>query len=342
VLGRPAVGGPGLRVVSVEALDGERPMVDITTGTGDFVAAGVVSHNCFARGTHQWLDLGDGGAFDDQIVVKTNLAEVLRRELGRASWKREHVALGTNTDPYQRAEGRYRLMPGVIGALASSGTPFSVLTKGTVARRDVPLLARVSRDVPVGFGVSVAIWDDELHAALEPGVPTARARLDLVRAVTDAGLPCGVFLAPVLPGLTDDLDHLDRALGEVAAAGATGVTVLPLHLRPGAREWFSAWLEREHPRLVPRYRALYGRGAYVPAEYRAWLHRRTAPLLARHGLDGRSRGRARATEWVERTGVPGDVEAAFPAGSLPGVRAATATAGDPGGTDDGAEQLTLL
>ncbi|WP_369256716.1 Rv2578c family radical SAM protein [Geodermatophilus amargosae] len=278
---------------------------------------------CFARSTHEWLDLDAGRDFDTQIVVKTNLVEVLRRELAKPSWKRQHVALGTNTDPYQRAEGRYRLMPGVIRALADSGTPFSVLTKGTLARRDLPLLADAARDVPVGFGVSLAVWDDDLHASLEPGVPSPRARLDLVRAVTDAGLPCGVFLAPVLPGLTDTQSDLDAALGAIAAAGATGVTVVPLHLRPGAREWFSAWLAREHPSLVGRYRQLYRGGAYVPAEYRAWLSERVTPLLRRHGLDGRSGGAARGARTPSGgapSGVPGDDEAAFPAGSLPPAR----------------------
>jgi DNA repair photolyase len=269
---------------------------------------------CFARGSHQWLELDSGRDFDTQIVVKTNLVEVLRRELGRRSWRREHVALGTNTDPYQRAEGRYRLMPGVIGALAGSGTPFSILTKGTLLRRDVPQLVAAARDVPVGLGVSMAIWDEDLHAALEPGVPSPRARLDLVRALADAGLPCGVFLAPVLPGLTDRLADLDAAIGAIAAAGATGVTVVPLHLRPGAREWFTAWLAREHPQLVPRYRQLYGRGAYLPAEYRRWLAARVAPLLAARGLDRQAGGEARGT------GVPGDDEASFPAGSLPEAR----------------------
>jgi len=268
---------------------------------------------CFARKTHEWLELDAGSDFDTQIVVKTNIADVLRREVGRASWKREHVALGTNTDPYQRAEGRYRLMPGVIDALARSGTPFSVLTKGTLLSRDLPLLAAASRDVPIGLGVSLAIWDDDLHHSLEPGVPTPRARLELVRRIADAGLPCGVFLAPVLPGLTDQRDHLERAIAAVAEAGATGVTVLPLHLRPGAREWFTTWLAREHPRLVGRYRSLYGRGAYVPAEYRDWLSARVAPMLAAHGLDRHTGGAARGIDG----GLPGDESASFPHGSLP-------------------------
>src|SRR5215208_682759 len=204
-------------------------------------------------------------------------------------------------------------MPGVIRALTESSTPFSILTKGTLLRRDIPLLAESAQRVPVGLGVSMAIWDDELHHALEPGVPTPRARLDLVRAATDAGLPCGVFLAPVLPGLTDGVDQLDEAIGAVAAAGATGVTVIPLHLRPGAREWFMAWLRREHPELVGRYEPLYARRAYVPAEYRSWLSQRVAPLLTKHGLDRQKGGAARQIA----TGVPGDEEVGFPDGSLP-------------------------
>lgn len=272
---------------------------------------------CFARKTHEWLEFDSGRDFDTQVVVKTNLAEVLRRELARPSWTREHVALGTNTDPYQRAEGRYKLMPGVIRALAESGTPFSILTKGTLLRRDVPLLAEAATQVPLGLGVSMAIWDDDLHEALEPGVPTPRARLDLVRALKDAGLPCGVFLAPVLPGLTDDEASLDAALAAIAAAGATGVTVIPLHLRPGAREWFMAWLRAAHPELVPRYERMYARRAYVSAEYRTWLAERVAPLLARHGLDRQSGGTARGADGSLVTGVPGDEEVGFPAGSLP-------------------------
>jgi DNA repair photolyase len=306
-----------LGVADIRPLGLEMPMFDITTGTGDFVANGVISHNCFARRTHEWLEMDTGRDFDTQVVVKTNLVDVLRRELARPSWKREHVALGTNTDPYQRAEGRYRLMPGVIRALADSGTPFSILTKGTLLRRDIPLLAAAAEDVPLGLGVSMAIWDDALHAGLEPGVPTPRARLDLVKALADAGLPCGVFLAPVLPGLTDGTVELDMALGAIAAAGASGVTVIPLHLRPGAREWFMAWLSREHPELIPRYEQLYARRAYVPAEYRTWLAQRVAPLLAKHGLDRQSGGTARKADPAIATGMPGDPEAGFPEGSLP-------------------------
>lgn len=281
--------GVDLTVVSVEALGVTRALYDITTGTGDFVANGLVSHNCFARNSHTYLDLDAGRDFDTQVVVKVNAAEVLTKQLRSPRWRREHVAMGTNTDPYQRAEGRYALMPGIIRALADSGTPFSVLTKGTVLARDLPLLRGAARSVEVGVAVSLALLDRELQARLEPGTPSPRARLELVRRVREAGLPCGVFVAPVLPGLTDSVEQLDALLAELAEAGATGVTVLPLHLRPGAREWFGRWLVRERPDLVGEYRRLYARGSTVDARYRRLLAGRVEPLLARYGLVGRER-----------------------------------------------------
>ncbi|GEL24008.1 hypothetical protein PSU4_29620 [Pseudonocardia sulfidoxydans NBRC 16205] len=295
------VAAAGAQVVGVRALGRRQPMFDITTGTGDFVAEGVISHNCFARNTHTYLDLDAGADFDSQIVVKVNAARVLDRELRRPRWRREPVAMGTNTDPYQRAEGRYRLMPPILRSLADTGTPFSVLTKGTVLTRDLPDIAAAADDVPVGLGVSIALLDEELHSRLEPGAPSPRARLDLVRRITDAGLPCGVMVAPVLPLLTDSAEALDAVLERIAAAGATGATVLALHLRPGTREWFLQWLAREHPGLVERYARLYRRGAYVDADYRRALGERVTPLLRRHGLDRpvttmRLRGRAGAPD----------------------------------------------
>ncbi|GLZ52236.1 Rv2578c family radical SAM protein [Actinomycetospora sp. NBRC 106378] len=265
---------------------GEDTVYDVTTTTGDYVAVGLVHHNCFARNTHTYLDLDAGDDFDRQVVVKLNAPEVLAREVRSPRWSREHVAMGTNTDPYQRAEGRYRLMPGIIRALGSSGTPLSILTKGTLLARDLPEIVAAGRDVPVGVGVSLALLDPELHRSVEPGTPTPRARLDLVRRIADAGLPVGVFVAPVLPGLTDSDEALDALLGEIAAAGASGASVLALHLRPGTREWFHGWLAREHPHLLERYAQLYRRGAYVQQAYRDDLRRRVGALLRRHGLDG--------------------------------------------------------
>jgi DNA repair photolyase len=234
---------------------------------------------CFARNTHTYLDLDPGRDFDTQIVVKINIAEVLRRELARPRWSREHVAMGTNTDPYQRAEGRYRLMPEVIAALAQSGTPFSILTKGTLLSRDLPLLDEAGQQVKVGVSISLALLDPELHATLEPGTPPPQARLNLIRRIRAAGLSCGVLVAPILPYLTDSDGHLERLATEISTAGATSISGIALHLRPGAREWFFTWLRREHPDLVPAYERLYSRGAYVPKAYSEELQRRLRMIM---------------------------------------------------------------
>jgi DNA repair photolyase len=244
---------------------------------------------CFARPTHEYLDLDCGNDFDTQIVVKTNVVDVLRREVGRRSWRRETVALGTNTDPYQRAEGRYALMPGIIGALAASGTPLSILTKGTLLRRDLPLIVEASGQVPVSLAVSLAVGDPELHRQVEPGTPTPQSRLGLISAIRDTGLDCHVMVAPVLPHLTDSVEHLDGLLRQIALAGASGVTVFGLHLRGSTRGWFMAWLARTHPQLVGRYRELYRRGAYLPPSYREELRARAAPLVAKYRLGGDQR-----------------------------------------------------
>lgn len=276
-----------LHIVSIEDLGVDIEMVDITTGTGDFVAGGVISHNCFARNTHTYLDLDAGADFDRQIVVKTNVGDVLRRELAKPSWLREPVALGTNTDPYQRAEGRYALMPGIIGALAESGTPFSILTKGTLLRRDLPLLTDAAASVPVSIAMSIAVFDDALQQSLEPGTPTAAARLATVRAAADAGFRVTVFLMPILPHLTDSTPLLDDALARIRAAGGARVVFGALHLRPGAKEWFWEWLSQTRPELVPAYRGLYpGASAYAPDGYRKQLAARVRPLLRRHRLAG--------------------------------------------------------
>jgi DNA repair photolyase len=270
---------------------------------------------CFARNSHTYLDLDAGHDFDTQVVVKINAAEVLAAALRSPRWRREHVAMGTNTDPYQRAEGRYRLMPGIIEALAGSGTPFSILTKGTMLGRDLSLLAEAATRVPVGIGVSLALLDRDLQHRLEPGTPSPEARLDLVRRVRAAGLPCGVFVAPVLPWLTDSVEQLDELLAAIASAGATGVTVIPLHLRPGAREWFTSWLQQEHPNLVAGYQRVYRRGSYADPRYRRWLAARVGALLRRHGLEPKA-GRDTAVGEAD-AGLVTDEDARWPDGSLP-------------------------
>ncbi|WP_417562997.1 Rv2578c family radical SAM protein [Microbacterium sp.] len=242
---------------------------------------------CFARGTHEYLDLDAGHDFDSQIVVKVNVADVLRRELARPTWQHEPVMLGTNTDPYQRAEGRYRLMPGIIDALADSGTPFSILTKGTLLRRDLPQLVDAATRVRVSLAMSIAMYDEALQQSVEPGTPTTAARLATVRAATDAGFRVTVFLMPILPHLTDSAPALHDALDRIRAAGAARVVFGALHLRPGVKPWFLQWLEREHPELVPAYRGLYpGASVYAPKAYRSWLTARMRPLLRAHRLNG--------------------------------------------------------
>ncbi|TLP71905.1 Rv2578c family radical SAM protein [Nesterenkonia sphaerica] len=260
---------------------------------------------CYSRKTHEYLDFNSGRDFDTQIVVKTNVAEVLRAEVAKPGWRREHVALGTNTDPYQRAEGRYRLMPGIITALAESGTPFSILTKGPLLKRDLPLLQEAAKSVPVSVAVSLAIMDTGLQQKVEPGTPDPRARLNLIKAITEAGLKCNVLAMPILPWLTDSAEHLDELHRELAQAGAGWVTTGALHLRPGAREWFMQWLKQEHPALVPRYRELY-RGArggfttYACSEYKKWLGQQAASARRRHGFLDRAettwRGRSSPDE----------------------------------------------
>ncbi len=240
---------------------------------------------CFARPTHSYLELDAGKDFDQEIIVKVNVAEVLQKELHRPSWARHPVALGTNTDPYQRAEGRYALMPGIIDALAGSGTPFSILTKGSLLRRDLDRLADAAMRVPVDIAMSIAVYDDELQQSVEPGTPTTKARLATVTAVREHGLSCGVFLMPILPYLTDSRAHLDEALRQAREAGATSVLYTALHLKPGVKEWYYLWLEREHPDLLPVYRRMYGGGAHAPKEYRRWLAAKIKPLIRAHGLE---------------------------------------------------------
>ncbi|MFG2079045.1 intein-containing Rv2578c family radical SAM protein [Micromonospora tulbaghiae] len=273
-----------LQVTAVEDLGLELPLWDITTGTGDFIANGVVSHNCFARNTHTYLDLDAGADFDRKVIVKVNAGELVRRELAAPRWRGAHVAMGTNVDCYQRAEGRYRLMPPIIEALRDFANPFSILTKGTLLLRDLPLLRQAAEVTRVGLSYSVGFVDEVLWRAAEPGTPSPRRRLDAVRRLTDAGFSVGVLMAPILPGLSDDEESIDATVAAVAASGAASVTPLPLHLRPGAREWYARWLAREFPHLVPRYRQLYQAGSYAPQAYQREVTARVRMAARRHGL----------------------------------------------------------
>lgn len=248
---------------------------------------------CFARKTHSYLDLDTGIGFDTQIVVKVNAPEVLRRQLASRRWQGDHVAMGTNVDCYQRAEGRYRLMPGIISALTEHANPFSILTKGTLILRDLDLLIRAAQVTDVGISVSVGFTDTELWRTVEPGTPAPERRLDVVRTLGEHGIGCGVLMAPVVPFLSDHPAQLRETVRAIAAAGATSVTPLTLHLRPGAREWFMSWLGRHHPHLVPRYERLYAEGAYAPRWYQRRITRQVHELAQEYGIGPTRAGLAR-------------------------------------------------
>jgi DNA repair photolyase len=239
---------------------------------------------CFARRTHEYLDLDSGHDFDTKIMVKVNAGELARKELGNPRWHGEPIAMGTNTDPYQRAEGRYRLMREILGALRDFANPFSILTKGSLILRDTDLILQAAQVTDVSLAVSCGFVDDTLWRSVEPGTPSPRRRLDVVRRFADQGLGCSVLMAPILPGLTDSEEHIDRTVAAIAAAGAHSVTPLVLHLRPGAREWYAAWLKSEHPHLVEQYRQLYRRGSYAPKSYQETVAARVRQAERRHGL----------------------------------------------------------
>ncbi|MFI5493067.1 intein-containing Rv2578c family radical SAM protein [Actinoplanes sp. NPDC051859] len=273
-----------LTVADIEELGLTLPLFDITTGTGDFIADGVVSHNCFARNTHTYLDLDAGHDFDSKVIVKVNAGELIRAELAAPAWTGAPIAMGTNVDVYQRAEGRYRLMPQILSALRDFANPFSILTKGTLILRDLALLRQAAKVTTVGLAFSVGFLTESVWRAVESGTPSPRRRLDAVRRLTDAGFSVSVLMAPILPGLTDTEESIDETVQAIAAAGATSVSPLALHLRPGAREWYAAWLTRTHPHLAARYRELYANGSYLPQSFQKELAARVRVAARRHGL----------------------------------------------------------
>ena len=278
----------GLRVAAVEPLGLDVPMYDITTGTGDFIANGVVSHNCFARNSHTYLDLDAGADFNTRVVVKVNAPELVRKKMASPSWAGEHIAMGTNVDCYQRAEGRYQLMPGIIGALRDAANPFSILTKGTLILRDIELLAEAAEVTEVGLNVSAGFVDKDLWRSIEPGTPAPGRRLEACATLNERGLRCGVLMGPVVPFLSDSPAQLDEAVRQIAAAGAGHVMPIVLHLRPGTREWFFSWLRAQHPGLVEAYLDLYGRGAYAPKAYQNRIAGQVRELAEKYGI-GRPR-----------------------------------------------------
>lgn len=257
-----------LGVAEIEPLGREMEMFDITTGTGDFIADGVVSHNCFARRTHPYLDMDAGRDFEREIVVKVNVPELLRAELKRPSWKRELVALGTNTDPYQWVESRYRFMPEILEALEAAETPVTVLTKSPLVLRDIDLFERMAKKVPVSVNLSVPTLDEAAWRATEPHTPSPAARLDAVAELRARGIESGVLVAPLMPGINDEPEQVQPILERAKAADASFLTGIALHLRGEVKDVFFGWLETKRPDLLPKYEQLYRGRAYLQPEQR--------------------------------------------------------------------------
>jgi DNA repair photolyase len=284
-----------LRVTSIEPLGFDMPMYDITTGTGDFIANGVVSHNCFARPTHEYLDLDAGRDFERVIVVKTNAVELLRHELRPSRWAGEHIAMGTNTDPYQRAEGRYRLTRGVIEVLTEHANPFSILTKSSLVLRDLDLLRAAHERTDIAVNFSIGTLDRDVWRETEPGTPNPHSRVEALATLREAGIHAGVLIAPVIPGVSDAPEQLDEVVRACVDAGASSISPIVLHLRPGVKEQFMPWLAHTRPDLLERYRRLYPR-SYAPKVEQQRISRLVRDLVSRHsgGRLGRtSSGEAR-------------------------------------------------
>jgi DNA repair photolyase len=291
IAGRAVKSQSRLKVVAIEPLGMELPLYDITTGTGDFVADGVVHHNCFARPTHEYLDFNAGRDFEKEIVVKVNVPEVLRAELARPSWKREHVALGTNTDPYQWVEGRYKLMRGIWEAMRDFANPCSILTKSPLLLRDTDLLLQIAERTQVSASLSVPTLDEKAWRATEPHTPHPRARLEAVGELNRAGIPTGILIAPLMPGINDGPGQVEKIVELAEAAGATSIGGQALFLAGSTRDVFFDWLRAKRPDLVERYERLYRKGAYLSPQ-------------ARGELEARLPRRRRARAGVERFDRP--------------------------------------
>jgi DNA repair photolyase len=238
---------------------------------------------CFARPTHRYLGFDAGRDFEREIVVKVNAPEVLRLELARPSWKREHVAMGTNTDPYQWVEGRYRLMEGIWEALrdaaGGAGNPCSVLTKSPLLLRDLPLMLQIAQRTAISASLSIPTLDERAWRATEPHTPNPRARLEAVAELNRAGIPTGVLVAPLMPGVNDAPHQLEPLLQGAIDAGARSIGGVALHLRGEVKDVFMDWLRTQRPDLVERYEELYRHGAYAPGKERE----RLAGLVGRRG-----------------------------------------------------------
>jgi len=261
---------------------------------------------CFARPTHEYLDFDAGKDFDEQIVVKVNAPEVLRAELRRPSWKREHVALGTNTDPYQWVEKRYGLTRAILEALRDARNPCSVLTKSPLLLRDLELFQELVAVTDFSCCLSVPTLDEKAWRETEPRTPHPRKRLEAVAALNAAGIPTGVLVAPLMPGINDAPEQVEAVVAACEAAGATRIGGQALFLRGATKDVFMGWLRSQRPDLVPLYERLYGRRTYLPEADQ----RKTEARL--RALTGRRPIKAELATRFQRGAAPEAVRAPSP------------------------------
>jgi DNA repair photolyase len=243
---------------------------------------------CFARPTHEYLGLNIGEDFEKKIVVKVNAVERLRAELRSPKWSGDHIAMGTNTDPYQHAEGKYHLTRGIIEVLSEAKNPFSILTKSTLILRDTAALAAAATLTHVAVNFSVGCLDRTVWKLSEPGTPPPDQRLAAVRRLTDTGLSCGVLVAPILPGLSDSDDQVRSAVETAAAAGAVSISGVALHLRGSVREHYLQWLQAVRPDLYAQTRERFRSGAYQAQDERDRIAAMIRATAIRCGVTGRS------------------------------------------------------
>ena len=240
---------------------------------------------CFARPTHEYLGLGIGEDFERTLVVKVNAVERVRAEVRGPRWNGDLIAMGTNTDPYQRAEGKYHLTSGIIDVLAEAGNPFSILTKSTLILRDLDRLVAAAGRAELRCNFSIGTLDPAVWKATEPGTPHPRQRVEAVRRLNDAGIPTGVLIAPIIPGLSDSPEQLEEVTSACLEAGAVSVTPLVLHLRPGVKDHFLSDLEGKRPELAAVLRRRY-RGSYLPEREQEEIVGPVTRTVARSRPDG--------------------------------------------------------
>ena len=259
---------------------------------------------CYVRAFEQRADRPSDERYGTSIRVKTNIAAVLDRELGRPRWNRELVAVGTATDPYQPAEGRYRLTRACIERFGAHRTPVHVITRGPLIVRDADVLAEAARRARVTVTFSIPTLDPEIWRRTEPGTAPPAQRLRALRRLVDAGIDVGVGMAPILPGLSDRPELLEAVVVAARDAGATGVWANLLNLRPGTREHFLANLARDWPGLLPRYEALYAGRAYLDKARTEPVQRAVRELLRRHDVRDRRTTRLEPSQEFEQLAFP--------------------------------------